>query len=147
MTVLKKYLCYNLDDTHNAAKDIVASLEFPACVYLEAEMGAGKTTLCKSIISSYGYIGEVTSPTYNLIQEYPVSNGVIFHMDLYRLNDPQELEFLAIDDLWSEQSLFLIEWPQRGGQRLISADYKIRIVNKYELDQDQMLKEISLVST
>jgi len=61
-------------------------------------MGAGKTTLTKSIINTLGYQGEVTSPTYNLIQEYPVNNGMVYHMDLYRLQDPEELSFLALED-------------------------------------------------
>ncbi len=127
MSVLKEYRCRSLEDTKLAAEQIVSQLKFPACVYLQGEMGAGKTTLCKNIINAFGYAGEVTSPTYNLIQEYPVNQGVIYHMDLYRLNDPQELEYLAIDDLWSPQALFLIEWPVRGEGRLIPANYEISI--------------------
>ncbi|MCL4128770.1 UNVERIFIED_CONTAM: hypothetical protein GTU68_060198 [Idotea baltica] len=86
----------------------------PACIYFEGDLGAGKTTICKAIIKSLGYEGVVTSPTYNLIQEYPINDGVIYHMDLYRLQAPEELEFLAINDLWSKKSIFLIEWPEKG---------------------------------
>lgn len=117
-----------LSETQAAASQIMAHLSFPLCVYLNGEMGAGKTTLCKSLINAFGYAGEVTSPTYNLIQEYPIAQGVIFHMDLYRLEDPSELEYLAIDDLWSDRSIFLIEWAERGAMFLQPADAEISIV-------------------
>lgn len=87
----------------------------------------GKTTLCKSIIQAFGYSGPVTSPTYNLIQEYPVAAGTIYHMDLYRLNDPAELEFLALADLYTSSSIFLIEWPQQGAGLLPEASHAISI--------------------
>ena len=109
-------------------------------------MGAGKTTLTKSIIQAFGYIGEVTSPTYNLVQEYPVEQGVIYHMDLYRLEDPSEFEFLAIDDLWSERSLFLIEWPERADGYLQPANAVITIQKVPETSsvaRQIMLKSVS----
>ena len=116
-----------LSETQAAASSIVDYLQFPQCVYFKGEMGAGKTTLCKSIIQAFGYVGEVTSPTYNLIQEYPVRQGTIYHMDLYRLEDASELEYLAIDDIWSEKSIFLIEWAERGQGFLQPADVTISI--------------------
>ena len=116
-----------LSETQAAASNIIDYLQFPQCVYLKGEMGAGKTTLCKSIIQAFGYVGEVTSPTYNLIQEYPVKQGTIYHMDLYRLEDASELEYLAIDDIWSEKSIFLIEWAERGQGFLQPADVTISI--------------------
>ena len=117
----------SLSDTESVGQQIASALTFPSCVYLDAGMGAGKTTLTKSIINSLGYQGEVTSPTYNLIQEYPVNNGMVYHMDLYRLQDPEELSFLALEDLWSDQSIFLIEWPQNGEGYLSPASHIIRI--------------------
>ena len=112
--MILEFTCAGLSDTERAGNQIASALDFPSCVYFGAEMGMGKTTLCKSIIKSLGYSGSVTSPTYNLIQEYPVLNGVVYHMDLYRLTDAAELEFLALEDLWSPESLFLVEWPERG---------------------------------
>ena len=120
----------SLADTDRIGKLIAEHLLKPACVYLEGELGAGKTTLCKSIIQSLGYQGEVTSPTYNLIQEYRVDNGVVYHMDLYRLNSPEELEFLAVEDLWCDKSIFLIEWPSKGGSLLLEATHQVTIVNE-----------------
>jgi len=117
----------SLNDTEDIGHQIANHLSFPSCVYLEAGMGAGKTTLTKSIINALGYVGPVTSPTYNLIQEYPVKDGMVYHMDLYRLQDPEELSFLALEDLWSEKSIFLIEWPQNGSGYLLPASHIISI--------------------
>ncbi len=122
-----KFNVKTLEDTAVVGKQIATAIDFPACVYLNGEMGAGKTTLTKSILSGLGYEGAVTSPTYNLIQEYTVAQGIVYHMDLYRLDDPTELEFLALEDLWSDASIFLVEWPQKGIGFLPPANYDIDI--------------------
>lgn len=125
--VKKEYSSRSLQETQIAGEDIAMQLVFPSCVYLVGDMGVGKTTLTKSIIQSFGYTGEVTSPTYNLVQEYKVEKGIVYHMDLYRIEDPSEIEFLALDDLWSAQSLFLIEWPERGLGYLPPNDVELSI--------------------
>lgn len=122
----------SLADTEKAGSSIASQLIFPACVYLNGKMGAGKTTLTKSIIRSLGYEGEVTSPTYNLIQEYQVTQGTVYHMDLYRLEDPAEIEYLAIEDLWSDNCLFLIEWAEKGLGYLRPPTHKIDIKLLFE---------------
>ncbi len=127
MTKTRIFNSQSLADTEYVGEQIAEIISFPSCVYLNADMGAGKTTLTKSIIAGLGYSGPVTSPTYNLIQEYPVANGIVYHMDLYRLQDPEELEFLALEDLWSEQSIFLVEWPQNGIGFLAPASHIISI--------------------
>jgi len=134
--------CYTLAQTQAAGSQIASALMFPSCVYLLGEIGVGKTTLCKSIIESLGYSGPVTSPTYNLIQQYPVTAGVIYHMDLYRLEDPAELEFLALSDLWENNSLFLIEWPERGDGFLQAPTHRI-LINKL-FRGEQVFREIIL---
>ena len=125
--MLVNYQSNSVDDTNRAGRKIAQQISFPDCVYLKASMGLGKTTLCKSIIHGFGYAGVVTSPTYNLIQEYSVSSGTIYHMDLYRLQDPAELEYLALADLWTDQSLFLVEWPEHGAGFLPAATAQIAI--------------------
>lgn len=134
---MKKLLhldCASLDAIDAGGAQIYAQLKWPACVYLRGAMGAGKTTLCQAMIAAAGYPDAVTSPTYNIIQEYPVQQGgnsaTIYHMDLYRLEDPLELEFLGIEDLWNAHSMFLIEWPERAKGLLRSADYTIDIAVK-----------------
>lgn len=126
-TMTANFDAHSLEDTQRAGQKIAQQLTFPCCVYLQAAMGLGKTTLCKSIIQSLGYSGVVTSPTYNLIQEYPVGNGVIYHMDLYRLEEPDELAYLGLADLWTERSLFLVEWPEHGKGFLPKATAHISI--------------------
>jgi tRNA threonylcarbamoyladenosine biosynthesis protein TsaE len=137
------FLASSLEQTHNIGELIARQLVFPSCVYVHGDMGAGKTTLTKSIIHAFGYVGEVTSPTYNLVQEYQVEQGIIYHMDLYRLDDPSEIEFLAIEDMWSERSLFLIEWPEKGVGYLHPADSEIhinRVSNKSSEARNIILK-------
>lgn len=90
-------------------------------------MAAGKTTLCKSIIRALGVRETVTSPTYNLVHEYPAGEYTIYHLDLYRLEDPEELSYLALADLWDQNSLFLIEWPDRGTGYLPPATHVISL--------------------
>jgi len=121
------YKCKTLDETATAGKAIFKQLSLPTCVYLEGELGAGKTALCQSIIRAAGYCGVVTSPTYNLIHEYVADNVIIYHMDFYRLDDPSEVQYLGLEDLWCEKSLFLIEWPSKAVGVLRAADWTIEI--------------------
>ena len=139
------FQCVSLADTQNAAAEITVLLDFPACVYLHGGLGAGKTTMCQSIIAALGYPGTVTSPTYNLIQEYPLEQGTIYHIDLYRLEEPAELEFLGLTDLIGEQSLFLIEWPRKGEPMLLPATHEITI--EKQIDNGVSSREIRFVES
>lgn len=103
-----------LEETLEAAAKFASASTWPACIYLQGELGSGKTSFCQGLIAALGNTTTVTSPTYNLLQEYPVDSGMVYHMDLYRLNDPSELEYLGLPDLWQDQSIFLVEWPERG---------------------------------
>ncbi|HEX4976109.1 MAG TPA: tRNA (adenosine(37)-N6)-threonylcarbamoyltransferase complex ATPase subunit type 1 TsaE [Pseudomonadales bacterium] len=96
-------------------------------VYLYGELGAGKTTLCRGILRSYGYAGAVKSPTYTIMEPYELNAGRIFHFDLYRLNAPEEWNYLGFEDFFSEQAICLLEWPQRGGENLPAADLAITL--------------------
>ena len=144
-THLKKhsYSATSLEETEQVGQQIAKRLVFPSCVYLHGDMGVGKTTLTKSIIRAFGYLEAVTSPTYNLVQEYPVEQGTIYHMDLYRLEDPSELEYLALEDLWSERSLFLVEWPERGAGFLQKSNVEVTLIKA--LDRIANQRDIHLI--
>lgn len=94
----------------------------PLLITLEGDLGAGKTTLVQAICRGYGVTGDVTSPTFALIQEYAGARSPVFHLDLYRLRDASELTQLGWDELVSERALILVEWPERAGGR-IPADH------------------------
>jgi len=99
----------------------------PAIVYLRGDLGAGKTTLARGFIHALGYTGKVRSPTYTLVEPYPCERCPVFHLDLYRLADAEELEWLGLRDMLAEPALLLIEWPERGSGILPPADLTIDI--------------------
>lgn len=94
---------------------------------LTGELGAGKTALARAMITALGYAGPVVSPSYTLVEPYEVAGGTLYHLDLYRLGDPEELEFLGIRELAPESDLLLIEWPEQGRGFLPPADLDIRL--------------------
>ncbi|QIK38207.1 tRNA (adenosine(37)-N6)-threonylcarbamoyltransferase complex ATPase subunit type 1 TsaE [Caldichromatium japonicum] len=103
----------------------------PPCVlFLEGELGTGKTTLTRGIIEGLGYSGQVRSPTYTLIEPYELDGCELYHCDLYRLADPDELEYLGMRDLLHERAVWAIEWPERGADLLPRPDLRIRLLHR-----------------
>ena len=93
---------------------IIQQLSTPAIVYLSGELGAGKTTLVRGALRSLGYQGLVKSPTFTLVESYSLPAYQIHHFDLYRISDPEELDFIGIREYASESSILFFEWPQKG---------------------------------
>lgn len=89
-----------------------------AVVFLHGELGAGKTTLVRGLLDAAGHSGNVKSPTYTLLEPYNIGRLDVYHFDLYRVNDPQELEFVGIDEIVDGPGLKLFEWPERAGSWL-----------------------------
>lgn len=85
-----------------------------AAIGLEGELGAGKTTLARALIRALGHEGPVVSPTYTLLEPYPVAGRTLYHLDLYRLTDPGELEYLGVRDWDPARDWLLVEWPEQG---------------------------------
>lgn len=94
------------------------SARAPLVVALAGDLGAGKTTLAQAICRGYGVSEPVTSPTFALVHEYASPRGPVYHLDLYRLEDPRELVNLGWDEIVGAEALVIVEWPERAGDRM-----------------------------
>jgi tRNA threonylcarbamoyl adenosine modification protein YjeE len=94
-------------------------------LHLAGDRGAGKSTLARALLRSLGVEGPIRSPTYTLVERYAVPGGEAWHLDLYRIADPGELEFLGLDP--AEATLWLVEWPERGTGSLPPADLLVEL--------------------
>jgi tRNA threonylcarbamoyl adenosine modification protein YjeE len=90
----------------------------PLLITLTGELGVGKTTLAQSICRGYGVLEEVTSPTYALVHQYSAPKSAVFHVDLYRIESPDQLTNIGWDEIVAARSLILVEWPERAESRL-----------------------------
>lgn len=122
----------NIDLPNEAASLALAARLAPALaeggvVFLRGELGAGKTTFARALLRTLGVGERVKSPTYTLLERYRINGHDAFHLDLYRIADAGELEWLGLDELDAPQALVLVEWPERGGGALPAPDLDVAL--------------------
>ena len=113
------------DDMELVGARLAAALPKGIVIYLQGELGTGKTTLVRGLLHSLGYQGPIRSPTYTLVEPYLDKEVHVYHLDLYRLSDAEELEYLGVRDFLTEETVCLVEWPERGAGLLPPPDLQI----------------------
>ena len=110
-----------------AAAIVAADWPAPLVIGLSGDLGAGKTTLIAGLLEALGHRGATRSPTYTLVEPYRLAGRDLYHCDLFRLRAPDELDDLGLRDLFAGRSILVIEWPERGGDRLATRDLLLRL--------------------
>ena len=121
---------FNIDDEESMVAfggKLAEALVPLLIITLNGDLGAGKTTLSRGVLHGLGHHGAVKSPTYTIVEPYELDIGSVYHFDLYRVNDPQELDYIGFSDYLDQGALSLIEWPERGEGYLAAADMSIEI--------------------
>ncbi|OOG61510.1 tRNA (adenosine(37)-N6)-threonylcarbamoyltransferase complex ATPase subunit type 1 TsaE [Rhodanobacter sp. B04] len=113
--------------TEALAVHLAAELDDGLVLYLHGPLGAGKTSFARALLTALGVGERIKSPTYSLIEGYATSQRPAWHLDLYRIADPGELEWLGLDALADPAALVLVEWPERGAGALPAADLELRL--------------------
>ncbi len=123
--------------------ELAGQISAPSTVHLKGDLGAGKTTLVKGMISGMGSQSRVVSPTYTLVEEYQTSKGEVHHLDLYRIKTAEEVESLGFRDRLAMGCIILIEWPERAEDLLPRPEWKIEI-EYFENRRKVTIKDITL---
>jgi tRNA threonylcarbamoyladenosine biosynthesis protein TsaE len=147
ITLMKtvKYISNSEEETEKLAGEIALGLNRPANVTLTGELGAGKTVFSRGFARALGVTGPISSPTFTIVQEYEISDGLLYHMDLYRIADDEDAVSFGIEDYLNDpQSVCLIEWPQRLSWLLPETLIKIEIKHVSESQREISYPESAL---
>ena len=125
----------SLDDLEQLSNEILMTCTKSQIFTFEGQLGAGKTTLIKSLCQYLGYTDEVTSPTFSLVNEYQTPSSMIYHMDLYRLNSENELLDIGFEEYLDGDAFCFIEWPQIAENLIVQSHYKIKILLNEDLSR------------
>lgn len=137
----KKLTLSSLEDTKNLGQEIAKEIlkrkdKSAFIVFLDGDLGTGKTTLVKEIIFALGIKEKVKSPTFTIIEPYELNNKNIYHIDLYRINDPSELEIIGLREYLNEsEAIIFIEWPEKSFGFLKKFDLKISLKHSSEKER------------
>ncbi len=126
MTNIEIFLS-DANQTEAFGLSLAKSISAPVTIYLQGELGAGKTTLVRGLLKGLGHSGSTKSPTYTLVEPYQLDNLTVYHFDLYRLADPEELEYIGIREYQNQNSILIFEWPNKGQGMIPIADLLIEL--------------------
>ncbi len=129
-----------VEDMEALGASLASRLAPVRLIYLYGALGTGKTTLVRAILRGMGYRGKVKSPTFTLVEPYAIHDRAVYHFDLYRLKDAEELEFIGLRDYVKNNNLCLVEWAERGTGALPPPDVDIRI--RIAKDDDQRIVQL-----
>ncbi|MBL6875513.1 MAG: tRNA (adenosine(37)-N6)-threonylcarbamoyltransferase complex ATPase subunit type 1 TsaE [Chitinophagales bacterium] len=121
-----EYTIHSLDELNILAKQLINQVKQERIILFEGEMGAGKTSLIKAICKEIGYSEDVTSPTYSIVNEYTNNNILIYHFDLFRLKNLEEILDIGFEEYIDSTAICLVEWPDKA-MDLIDHGMKIQI--------------------
>ena len=126
-TEVREIFLADENDTLKLGERFAQLISPPLIIWLEGDLGAGKTTFTRGLLNALGYNGAVKSPTYNIVETYPFKSFNLHHFDLYRFQNPEEWLDAGLDELITADSIILIEWPQLGGNLAPPADIILNI--------------------
>ena len=131
-------------ETRILAKRLASAVWSGKTLYLQGDLGAGKTTFVQAFLRALGYVGHVKSPTYTLLETYVLPKLTVHHFDLYRIADPEELEWLDMRACFTKEALVIVEWPEKGQEVLPQPDVTLQFA--YQETKRSVTMTPSLIS-